>query len=151
MIDNTNVSFFYKCSATCLGWPAAPPTLTTSNAEWYLMGYYPHDCEHSVLLVVPGVLDPFTVLLHSPNGRHLSMGSENRGNSHRSPGPITQWSTRLSQSIFRPTNHKSLMPANWKPCLILNWQSYYQQVRTVSQSMGGAPWQCRRSHKLIWE
>ena len=29
-----------------------------------------------------------------------------------------QWGTGQSQSIFRPTNHKRVMPANWRPCLI---------------------------------
>ena len=45
-----------------------------------------------------------------------------------------QLSTRRSQSIFRPTNHNSVMPANWRPCLIPHWQSYCHQIRTVYQS-----------------
>ena len=39
-----------------------------------------------------------------------------------------QWGTRQFQSIFRPTNHKSTMPANWRPCLIPHWQSYCYQA-----------------------
>ena len=46
-----------------------------------------------------------------------------------------QWGTGQSQSIFRPTNHKRVMPANLRPCLIPHWQSYYHQARTVLQSM----------------
>ena len=28
-----------------------------------------------------------------------------------------QWGTRQFQFIFTPTNHKRVMPANWRPCL----------------------------------
>ena len=42
---------------------------------------------------------------------------------------------RQSQPIFRPTNHKSVMPAIWRPCLISRWQSYWHQAGTVYQSM----------------
>ena len=83
-------------------------------------------------------LDSFTVPLHSPNGRQLPAvravqrdchwGLKNGGNSHWSCEPIMQWGTRQSQSIFRLTNHKSVMPANWRPCPI---QSYCHQVRNV--------------------
>ena len=62
----------------------------------------------------------FTVPLHSPNGRHLPAvravqsdchwGLKNGRNSHWSRDPIIQRSTRQSQSIFRPTNHKRVMP-----------------------------------------
>ena len=58
-------------------------------------------------------------------------GLKNDGNSHWSREPIMQLGTRQSQSIFRPTNHKSLMPANWRPYLIPHWQSYRHQARTV--------------------
>ena len=55
-------------------------------------------------------------------------------NSQWSHELITQWGTSQSQSIFRPTNHRSAMPANWRPCFIPHWQSYYHQARTVKQS-----------------
>ena len=81
------------------------------------------------------VIDSFTVALHSPNDRHLPAvraeqrdchcrGLENGGNPHWSREPMMQWDTRKSQSIFRTTNHKSVMPANWRPCLIPHWQSH---------------------------
>ena len=53
------------------------------------------------------------------------------GNSHWSREPIMQWGIRQSQSIFRPTNHKSVMPDNWRPSLIPNWQSYCHQAGNV--------------------
>ena len=65
-------------------------------------------------------VDSFTIPLHSPNGRRLPVvraiqrdchwDLKNGGNSHRSREPIMQWGTRQSQSIFRPTNHKSVIP-----------------------------------------
>ena len=71
-------------------------------------------CKSVVPLYV--ILDSFTVPLHSPNNRHLPAvravqrdchwSLKNGGNSHWSREPITQWGTRQSQSIFRPTNHK---------------------------------------------
>ena len=80
-------------------------------------------------------LDSFPVPLHSPNSRHLPAiravqrdchgGVENSGNSHWSCEPMMQWGTRQSQAISRPTNHKSMIPANWRPCLIPQWQSYF--------------------------
>ena len=39
-----------------------------------------------------------------------------------------QWDTRQSQPIFRPTNHRSVMPANRRPCLLTLWQSLCHQV-----------------------
>ena len=88
-------------------------------------------------------LDSFTVLLHSTNGRqipvvravqrHCQWHVKNIRNSNRSCEPTMQWDTRQSQPIFRPTNHKRVMPANWRPCLIPHWQSYCYQ--TVSQSI----------------
>ena len=41
---------------------------------------------------------------------------------------------RQLQPIFRPTNHKTMMPTNCRPCLISHWQSYCHQARTVKQS-----------------
>ena len=86
-------------------------------------------------------LDSFTVPLHCPNGRQMPAvgavqrdchwGLENRGNSHCSHEPIMQWGTRQSQSIFRCTNHKRVMPDNWRPCLLPHWESYCHRVRTV--------------------
>ena len=70
-------------------------------------------------------------LLHSPNGSNcLPLGLckravtgvlKNDGNSHRSHKPTMEWDTRQSHFIFWPTNHKRLMPANWRPCLIPHW------------------------------
>ena len=87
-------------------------------------------------------IDSFTVILHSPNGRHLPAvravqrdchwGPKNGGNSYWLCQPIMQWGTRQFQSIFRPTNPKSIMPAKWRPCLIPHWQPHCHQARTVS-------------------
>ena len=50
-------------------------------------------------------------------------GLKNCGNCHWSCEPlIMQWGTRQSQSIIRPTNHKSVMPANRRSCLLPHWQ-----------------------------
>ena len=79
-----------------------------------------------------GVLvDSFTVPLHSPNSRpavravqrDCHWGLKNGKNSHWSCEPIIQWGTRQSQYIFRLTNHKRIMPADWRPCLLPHWQS----------------------------
>ena len=43
--------------------------------------------------------------------RDCHWGMKNGGNSHWSREPIMQWSTRQSQSIFRPTNGKREMQA----------------------------------------
>ena len=58
-------------------------------------------------------------------------GLKNIGNSHWSYESIMQWGTRQSQSIFRPTNHKRVMPANRRQCLLPQWQSYCHPGRTV--------------------
>ena len=83
------------------------------------------DCE---IVYQRSWLDHFTVPLHSPNDKHLPAvravqrycywGVENGGNSHWSCEPTMQGGTRQSQSIFRPTNHNRVMPANRRPCLI---------------------------------
>ena len=39
-----------------------------------------------------------------------------------------------SKSIFKPTNHKRVMPANWTPCLTSHSKFYCHQARTVKQS-----------------
>ena len=78
------------------------------------------DALWGILLVMSPSLDSFTVPLHSPNDRHLPVvravqrdwGLKNGGNSHWSREPIMQWGTRQSQSIFRPTNYKRVMPVN---------------------------------------
>ena len=93
----------------------------------------------SIRLSPAVVTDSFTVPLHGPNGRpavravqrDCHWGLKNSGNSHWSCKPIMQWGTRQSQSIFGPTNHKRVMPANWRPCFLPHWQSYCHQVRTV--------------------
>ena len=52
---------------------------------------------------------------------------------------------RQSQSIFRQTNHKTVMPANWSPCLIPHWHvtttglglcSSLAQLQSGSPSVG---------------
>ena len=65
-------------------------------------------------------LESFTVSLHSPNGRHLpairavqgdcQWSLKNSGNTHRSH----ESTIRQSQLIFRPANHKRVMPAIWE-------------------------------------
>ena len=77
-------------------------------------------------------VDSFRVPFHSPNGRHLPAvravqgdchwGLKNGGNSHWSCEPIMQWGTRQSQSIIRPTNHKWVMPVNWRPRFVPHWR-----------------------------
>ena len=73
-------------------------------------------------------IDSVTVPLHSPNDRHLPVVRavqrdcqclKNVGNSHLSHELIMQWDTRQSQSIFKPTIHKCVMPG-----LIPHWQSH---------------------------
>ena len=91
------------------------------------------------------ILDCFTVSLHSPNGRRSACRSgcprdcqwpqRNYGNSHRfheatmhCSMPIMHCIYWHPQSIFRLVqSHKQ----QHQPCLIPNWQSYSQQVRTV--------------------
>ena len=70
------------------------------------------------------ILDSFTVPLYSPNDlpavravqRECHWDLKNGGNSHWSRESIMQWGTRLSHFISRPTNHKRVTPANWRPC-----------------------------------
>ena len=79
-------------------------------------------------------VDSFTIPLRSPNDRQCQLlgpckGTvigiwKKGGNSHRSRERIMQWGTRQSQSIFRPTNHKSVMPTNWRQYSIPHGQSY---------------------------
>ena len=98
---------------------------------------YPIDdiIKRNIPLFLPTAIDSFTVPLHSPNGRPLGLCKGTvTGNSHWSRGPIMRWGTRQPQSIFRPTNHISVMLANWRTCLIPHWQPYYHHVRTVYQS-----------------
>ena len=109
--------------------------------KWHLQnaGHFVLQCARISRLIFS--LESFTVPLHSPNGRHLPAvravqrdchwGMKNGGNSHCSHKPIIQWGTRQSQSIFRPVNHKRVMPASLEPCLISRWLSYYHQARSV--------------------
>ena len=109
---------------------------------------------------LPSAVDSFTVPLHSPSGRQLPAvravqrdghwGMKNSGNSHWSREPIMQWCTRQSQSIYRPTNHKRMMAANWRPCLIPRWQSYCHQARTVWQSTSAISRWLSRWPCLVW-
>ena len=90
----------------------------------------PMDCPFlaSFTADVSWFIDSLTVPLHSPNSRQLPAitavqkdchwGLKNSGNSHWSREPIMQWGTRQSQSVLRSTNHKRVMPANWRTCLI---------------------------------
>ena len=72
------------------------------------------------------ILDSFTVPLHSPNGRHacryccakgLSLGSEKRWEFPPVTRAHNEMGTRLYQFTFRPTNHKRVTPASWRPFL----------------------------------
>ena len=93
---------------------------------------------------LPMPIDTFTVPLHNPNGRQMPAvravqmdchwSLNNGGNPLWSREPIMQWGTRQPQSIFRPTNHKSVIPVNRRLGLILLWQSYCREARTVKQS-----------------
>ena len=82
-----------------------PPTTHFLSSKWKL----------SPICLITGDIDTFTVHLHRPNHRHLPKavqrdchwGLKNGGNSHWSCETIMQWGTRQSQSICRPTNHKS--------------------------------------------
>ena len=85
-------------------------SLTCPTTSWLWLDWWQ-------LYEQPVSVDSFTDLLHSHNGRHLAAvsavqrdchwGLKKGGNSHWSHESIMQWGTRQSQSIFRPTNHKS--------------------------------------------
>ena len=88
------------------------------NSAWYLLSEL---CNSLPWLTT---VDSFTVPLHCPNGRQLQCKGTVTGvwkswNSHWSCEPIMQWGTGESQSIFRPTNHKRVTPANWRTCLCI--------------------------------
>ena len=59
-----------------------------------------------------------------PGHQHYGIGPSvaflNGRNSHRSCEPIITCDTRKFQHIFRPTNHKMVISANWIP----HWQSH---------------------------
>ena len=103
-------------------------------------------CVYDLVTVSWYIYHSFTVPLHNPIGRQMPAirvvqrdchwGLKNGGNSHWSREPILQWGTRQSQHLFRPANHKSVMPANWRPCLLPHWHSYcHHQAGTVWQSI----------------
>ena len=79
-------------------------------------------------------LDPFTVSLHHPNGRHLLAIKALYGDCQWSP-KNNSLQLRQSQLILRPANHKMIMPANWRPCFIPHWKSWCHQARTVEKSI----------------
>ena len=74
--------------------------------------------------------DSFTVPLRSPDDQHLPAIT----------WPIINWSTRQSQFIFKPTNHKIVLPANWRSCLIPHGQSYCHQARTELWNAATTTW-----------
>ena len=49
---------------------------------------------------------------------HCQWPWKNYGNYHWSHEPTMHCDTRQPQPIFRPTNHKRVVPAIWRPCLI---------------------------------
>ena len=119
-------------------------------AFWAIIWYF--TLPPSALLLTTGwnlwtanthLVHPFTVSLHSPNGRHLPVVRavqgdcqwplKNGGNPQQSREPRIHWTLRQLQSIFRPTNYNRLMSVNRRPCLIPRWQSYCHQPRTVKQ------------------
>ena len=59
---------------------------------------------------------------------------KNGGNSHRSCEPMMHQLWGFPQFVFRSTNDTADSTADWRPCLITHWLSYYHQVRTVKQS-----------------
>ena len=73
------------------------------------------------------LVDCLTVSLHSPNGRQFAChegcarGLSVAFEKLRKFPPVTRTHSplqlRQSQPIFRPTNHKRGMPANWRPYL----------------------------------
>ena len=73
-------------------------------------------------------LDSFTVSLHSTKHRHLPAVGAEQGDCrlslqsgehfHRSYEHTMHCDTRQSQHAFKPTYHKRMMIANWRPCLI---------------------------------
>ena len=74
-------------------------------------------------------LDSFTVSLHSHNVRDVQVDCQWPSRRWKFP-PVTRVHNALphkqSCPIFRATNHKTVMPANWRPCLIrviCHWQS----------------------------
>ena len=98
--------------------------------------------------------------LHSPDGSHLPAvravqsagqsdchwGLKNGGNSHWSRDTIMQRGIRQSHSIFRPTNHKRVMPANRRSCLIPHWQSYIAIRLGLCSSLSNCCEQTLRVH-----
>ena len=62
---------------------------------------------------------------------HPWLSLKTGGNAQWSHEPTMHCNIRQSWPIFTPTNHKIMMPANWRPCLIPHWQSYCHHVMTV--------------------
>ena len=109
------------------------------DCGYYQSGWYRPIFEVTVDIILE-IPDSFTVPLHNSKGRQMPVqstcrcGLKNGEKSHWSREPIMQWGTKQSQSIFRPNNHKSMMPANLRPCLLSHQQSYCHQATTVQQS-----------------
>ena len=116
-------------------------------------------------------------LFHRPLAQHLpavrvvqrdcNRNLKNGGNSHRSRESIMQWDTRRSQSIFRSTNHRRVMPANWRPCLIPSDSPIATRLGLfsslgfclftsvlfawdMSESTSPSVWECFHSHHVPW-
>ena len=119
--------FFYKIKIKKLAIRASVTPTRSATRLSVMTGYTgccSHKCEAELecgWVCCPdnlAPLDSFTVPLHSPMPafravqRDCHCGLKNGANSHWSYQPIMQWGTRQSQSIFRPTNHKRVMPAN---------------------------------------
>ena len=86
------------------------------------------------------LIDIFTLPFHSPDGKEMPTLKAVKGvsqsplknrNSHHSLELKMRSYQGIPQPIFRPANHKRFILANWRPCLIPQWQSYSHQARTV--------------------
>ena len=62
---------------------------------------------------------------------------------------------RQPQHIFRPTNHKKVLSANWSPSLIPYWHSYWHQsdyVAVYGQGVSSPVWRLNVDSALIhWD
>ena len=111
MVGRTNMHFArqpsFSNTFSCFSLLASICMIRSKYKQFGNTSIWPYPC---------GVLDSFTVPLHSSNGscaRGLSLESEkNSGNSHWVHELIMQFSCRQSQSIFRLTNYKSVMLSN---------------------------------------
>ena len=122
-------------------------SFTSSENPITATGYYVWNSnynwvwEQRVMASQPGCLPDISSTAHSVLVQHCTaglwneivIGLKNGGNFHRSYEPesvATEWSPRL----FTPPNHKRVMPASCKPCLIPHQQSQSHRARTVESS-----------------